>query len=211
MMRFTSFASGVCARLAVLCVALLVPLAGCSPKEEAVPPPNPTEVSDSAIGHYCGMLLVEHLGPKGQVHLASQPGKPVWFSSVRDTLTFMRLPEEPRDIVAVYVNDMGRSSHWDQPDAGAWVAADQAWYVIESDQAGGMGAPEAVPFSQREAADKFQSQHGGRIVRLADVPDEYVLGDPGVPAPADSSHEGEVQVPRVPAAPVESPPTGEAK
>jgi copper chaperone NosL len=165
-------------RLHHLSVALLSLLlvAGCE-RESARPsqPPPPAEVTAEATGHYCGMLLGAHEGPKGQVHLASR-NEPVWFSSVRDTIAFMRLPEEPRDIAAAYVNDMGLSQHWAQPDAGAWVDARKAWFVIESKLKGGMGAPEAVPFSDAEAAEAFRALHGGRVVRLADIPDGYVLG-----------------------------------
>jgi copper chaperone NosL len=132
-------------------------------------------VHAEATGRYCGMLLNAHEGPKGQIHLASR-SQPVWFSSVRDTIAFTRLPEEPRDIRAIYVSDMARSKHYEQPDPGAWVDARQAWFVIESGMRGGMGAPEAVPFSDAPAAEAFRSRHGGRVLKLADVPDAYVLG-----------------------------------
>lgn len=145
------------------------------------PPPAPAEVSDEATGHYCGMLLADHEGPKGQIHLKSRDG-PIWFSSVRDTIAFLRLPEEPRDVAAVYVNDMGRASNWNQPEAGAWVDARAAWYVVDSSMRGGMGAPEAVPFATESAAEAFRATHGGRIVRLDDIPDAYVLGPVDLPS-----------------------------
>ena len=150
-------------------------LVACSPAPTPPAPPPPAELHAEAVGHYCRMLLVDHEGPKGQVHLASRK-EPVWFSSVRDTLAFMRLPEEPRDISAVYVNDMGRAKDWSQPEPGLWVDPRQAWFVIDSKQRGGMGAPEAVPFSSAAAADAFRTAHQGRVVRLADIPDAYVLG-----------------------------------
>lgn len=151
----------------------------------AATPPPPLEVQDEAVGHYCGMRLVDHEGPKGQVHLASRPA-PVWFSSVRDALAFMRLPEEPRDIVAVWVNDMGRARRWEQPEPGTWVEARQAYYVIESDMQGGMGAPEAVPFSDATAAEAFRTAHRGRVVRLDQIPDSYVLGPVRLPDAASA-------------------------
>lgn len=160
--------------LIVLAAFLAVGVAACGDRTPQAAPP-PVEVTADATGRYCGMLLAAHEGPKGQVHLGSQKG-PVWFSSVRDTLAFMRLPEEPRDITAVYVNDMGRSAQWEQPDPGAWVDPREAWFVIGSDVRGGMGAPEAVPFSQERAARAFQAKHQGRVVRLAEIPDAYVLG-----------------------------------
>lgn len=164
-------------------------LVGCGEEEPEVR--APLEVSDEATGHYCGMLLVDHEGPKGQIHLASQD-EPLWFSSVRDTIAFTRLPEEPDDIVAIFVNDMGRASDWAQPEPDTWIEARSAWFVIESERVGGMGAPEAVPFSEQSAAETFVEQHGGRLVRLDDVPEDYVLGSvelPGAEAPAEEAQD----------------------
>jgi copper chaperone NosL len=161
------------ARVVGLAILLLC-LTGCNREAPATAPP-PIEVSADATGYYCGMLLVQHEGPKGQIHLASR-AQPLWFTSVRDTIAFTRLPEEPRDVTAIYVNDMGRAPQWEQPGPGVWVDARAAWFVIESDMEGGMGAPEAVPFSEKGAAERFVLRHGGRIVQLTDIPDRYLLG-----------------------------------
>lgn len=155
-------------------LAMLI-LAACDKAAPPAPPPAPAEVSDEATGHYCGMLLADHEGPKGQIHLASRSG-PIWFSSVRDTIAFLRLPEEAKDVVAVYVNDMGRAQRWDQPEAGTWVDARAAWFVVDSSMRGGMGGNEAVPFSTGPAAESFRAKYGGQLVRLDDIPDAYVLG-----------------------------------
>ncbi len=167
--------------VASILVSALVGL-GLSACESDAPPPAPPPAAEApleATGHYCGMLLSEHSGPKGQIHLASRDA-PIWFTSVRDTIAFLRLPEEARDITAVYVNDMGRAREWDQPEEGTWVRLEDALLVIESDRVGGMGAPEAVPFSEQAAAEAYVREHGGRILRLADVPDDYVLGPVGM-------------------------------
>lgn len=161
------------ARGAILAGLLAVGLAACSDQKETAAVPPPQEVAE-AVGHYCGMLLTEHPGPKGQIHLESMLA-PVWFSSVRDAIAFMRLPEEPRDISVVYVNDMGRAKNWDQPEAGAWVEIGEAWFVIESNQLGGMGAAEAIPFGEEQQAQAFQAEHGGKVVRLDGIPDGYIF------------------------------------
>lgn len=171
---------------ALAAIALASMLVACDRSTRNAAAPSPTEVLAEATGHYCGMLLVDHEGPKGQVHLESR-AEPVWFTSVRDTIAFLRLPEEPRDIAAVYVNDMARARNWAQPEAGAWVDARAAWYVIDSPVRGGMGAPEAVPFSDRSAAEAFSARRGGRVVRLDGIPDAYVLG-PVAPAHGDERH-----------------------
>lgn len=157
-------------------------LAACDKAAPPAAPPPPAEVSDEATGHYCGMLLADHEGPKGQIHLASRTG-PLWFSSVRDTIAFLRLPEEAKDVVAVYVNDMGTAENWDHPEAGTWVNARTAWFIVDSDMRGGMGANEAVPFATEPAAEAFRAKHGGDIARLDDIPDSYVLGPVDLTSP----------------------------
>lgn len=151
-------------------------------EQESVEAPPPVEVVGEVTGYYCGMLLVEHGGPKGQIHLKSRD-EPVWFSSVRDTVAFTLLEEEPKDIVAIYVNDMGRATSWEQPEPGTWIEAGAAWFVVESRRMGGMGLPEAVPFGTEAAAEAFAAENGGRVVRLADISEDYVLGTPELPAP----------------------------
>ncbi|KAB0266827.1 nitrous oxide reductase accessory protein NosL [Microvirga brassicacearum] len=150
-------------------------LAGCNDRKEAAAPPPAHELTATAIGHYCGMNVIEHSGPKGQILLASRKD-PVWFSSARDTLSFTMLPEEPKDIRAIYVSDMGKAETWEKPGANNWIDARQALFVIESRMKGGMGADELVPFSERNAAETFVSRNGGRVVSFAEVPKDYVLG-----------------------------------
>jgi copper chaperone NosL len=100
----------------------------------------------------------------------------VWFTSARDTLAFTMLPEEPKDISAIYVSDMGRAPDWGRPGTENWVDARKALYVIGSSRRGGMGAEEAVPFAERAAAERFAAENGGRVVAFGEVPRDYVLG-----------------------------------
>lgn len=151
----------------------IVGLAGCN-EEVALAPPPPHELTPAAIGHYCGMNVLEHAGPKGQIILASRTD-PIWFSSARDAIAFTMLPEEPKDIRAIYVSDMAKAPSWEDPGANNWVDARQALFVIASRVKGGMGAPETVPFSSRAAADKFAGENGGQVVTFDDVPRDYVL------------------------------------
>ena len=151
-------------RRLLVAIAAVALLAGCSKQEARVVPAAHTLTAD-ATGHYCGMLLSEHAGPKGQILLEGQD-TPVWFSSVRDTLTFLNLPEEAKNIAAVYVSDMAKAGSWEQPGADNWVIAGDAFFVIGSDRQGGMGGQEAVPFSTEAAAQAFIQQYHGRMVRL---------------------------------------------
>ena len=47
-----------------------------------------------------------------------------------------------------------------------------------------MGAEEAVPFSDQGAAEHFAAEHGGRVLRMAELPRDWVLGDVGGAAEA---------------------------
>ena len=157
-------------------------LAACD-EEEAAPPP-PQELSGSEISHYDQMIVVDHRGPKAQILLESRE-KPVWFSSVRDAFAFHLLPEEPRDIAAIYVTDMAQAETWADPGPGVWIEAREAHFVIGSDMRGGMGAEEPVPFGTEDAAATFAAEHGGEVVGFEEVPEDYVLGATAEPMQMD--------------------------
>ena len=160
-------------RIVITALAALL-LTACQESESKVVPPA-IAMTEEALGHYCQMDLSEHDGPKAQIHLVGHD-HPVWFSQVRDAIAFTRLPEETADVAAVYVSDMGKAPSWADPGIDNWVDAEKALFVIESRSRGGMGTPEAVPFSEEQAAEKFVADNGGRIVDLAGIPDDYVLG-----------------------------------
>lgn len=164
-------------------------LAGCNDQKAAEAPPPPQELTQAAMGHYCGMNVLEHPGPKGQIILASRL-QPVWFSSARDTLSFTMLPEEAKDIRAIYVSDMGRAPSWEEPGSANWIDARKASFVIGSRMKGGMGADEAVPFSERSAAERFVSENGGRVVAFPEMPKDYILGSGAGPAEPDDGEGG---------------------
>lgn len=161
---------------AVLILVLLL-VAGCREDPAAVTPPPPQEISAGATGRYCGMALSEHDGPKAQILLKSQ-SEPVWFSSVRDVFAFTLMPEEPKDIAAIYVHDLARAKDWNQPEAGMWVEARRAFFVLGSRKDSAMGAPEAFPFSEETAARAFAAAHGGRVVRFGEIREDFVFGNP---------------------------------
>lgn len=154
-----------------LCAALA--LAAC--KEDAAKPAAHT-LTEAAVGHYCGMMLTEHAGPKGQILLKGSD-EPVWFSSARDTIAFTLLPEEPKDIAAIYVSDMGAAPSWAEPGADNWTDARTASFVIRSDAEGAMGGAEAVPFADKARAETFAKEHGGAVVAFDAIPHDYILGE----------------------------------
>lgn len=156
--------------IALALVALM--LSGC--KEELAERPLPVTMTAEAVGHYCQMDLLEHPGPKAQVHLSGLPD-PLFFSQVRDAIAYQRMPEQSHAIAAIYVSDMGAAPSWEAPGADNWIAAETAVYVVGATVAGGMGAPELVPFADRAAAEDFVVRNGGEILSLLSVPDEKVL------------------------------------
>lgn len=179
---------------ALAVVAVLALLAGCTGKEE-VPPPAPFALTDEAMGRYCGMNVLEHAGPKGQIILTHLPDEPIWFSSARDAIAFTMLPDEPKNIAAIYVSDMAVAPSWEEPGAENWIDARTAFYVIGSAMRGGMGAPEAVPFSTAAAAEAFAQANGGEIVGFSDMPSDYILGTGPGEADAAPGHDATTPAP----------------
>jgi copper chaperone NosL len=170
-----------------LIVATLLPavlLTACGDGRELATSPDPAPLDRDAVGRYCQMVVADHPGPKAQIFL-DDGSPPLWFSSVRDGIAFTLLPEEPKNVVAFYVNDMSDTS-WERPDDSTWIAAGDAWFVLGSSQAGGMGAPEAVPFVSEPEAKAFAAAHGGEIMRLDTIPGDYILGAvPSSPMPSE--------------------------
>jgi copper chaperone NosL len=159
--------------LAFLMAALLAGMtAGCNDQNVATPAPQ--EITEGVQAEFCGMALTEHPGPKGQLFLRGQD-KPLWFASVRDTFAFAMLPEMPKNIAAIYVNDMGRVRNWARPEPAMWVEARSAVYVIGSRHRTGMDTDEAVPFGDPAAARQFAAENGGRVVSYQDMPHDYVF------------------------------------
>jgi len=146
----------------------------CSDRQPATVP-APQELTRDAVGYFCGMTVLDHKGPKGQVFLSDRE-QPLWFTSVRDTIAFTLLPGEPKNIAAIYVTDVGRAS-WDRPEPGTWIDARRAFYVVGSDRLGGMQAPELVPFASRADAERFVQRHGGRTYPFAAIPRQSVLDE----------------------------------
>jgi len=169
---------------AVLVAAVLaLSLAGCK-DEKTGEAPKPIEPTTASIAHFCNMPVLDHPGPKGEIFLKGKT-EPVWFASARDTIAFTKLPEEPKEIAAIYMTDMGKAEGWLKPEPGGWIDANAAWFVLGSSYDGGMGGREAVPFARQEDAGRFIARFGGHLARLAEVPEEYVLGPD--PSPAEQA------------------------
>jgi len=159
-------------------MALGFGLWSCGPDERTAEMPPPREISADAIGHFCGMALTEHPGPKGQIFVDGRE-EPFWFASVTELIAFTLLPEESKRILAMYVTDMSGAVNFDVPASGNWIDAKTAHFVIGSELQAGMGAREAVPFSAPADAKAFVAANGGQIVSFGQVPEDYVLSYDG--------------------------------
>jgi copper chaperone NosL len=159
----------------LLMLGAAMALAGCDDDADSDAPAARALELD-AVGQFCGMSLGEHPGPKGQIFVRDRPD-PYWFATVRETVAFTLLPEAPKAILAIYVSDLARSKDQDQPEA--WVLAKSAWFVIDSRRRSGMDTPEAMPFGDEAAGHRFAAANGGRVVRLADIPQSYIFAGGG--------------------------------
>lgn len=161
-------------RFSIALVVAAVLLTACSEKE-ILEKPEPQSLTREAVGYFCGMIVADHEGPRGQVILQDRTDA-LWFSSVRDTLAYTRLPEEVDPVAAIYVSDISHAESWEHPGAEAWVEIHDAVYVVGSTRKGGMGAPEIAPFSDRSDAKLFIERFGGELLTLSEVPDDALLG-----------------------------------
>ena len=158
----------------VFAVTLTLGLSACM-EEEIAELPMPALLTQEPVGYYCSMTVADHKGPKGQIWLKSKD-QPIWFSSVRDTITFTLLAEEPKDILVIYVTDMSTDDSWGNPKDYKWIDINTAHFVTGSFRAGGMGAPEPVPFASMESAKTFVLRHGGEVVAYSTIADGSTLG-----------------------------------
>ncbi|MBE1281780.1 MAG: copper resistance protein CopZ [Rhodobacteraceae bacterium] len=138
-------------------------------------PPDPVEMTETALSFFCQMNIAEHGGPKGQIHLDGYPA-PLFFAQARDLVAYLKSPERDAKITAIYVSDMGAAESWQTPGRSNWINAETAVFVVGGNVAGGMGAPEIVPFGTSEAAEVFAAKYGGQVMPLTDIPDDAVLG-----------------------------------
>ncbi|TRD23225.1 nitrous oxide reductase accessory protein NosL [Palleronia caenipelagi] len=144
-------------------------------REEVATVPDPTPLTEEALSYFCQMNVLDHGGPKAQIHVDIYEA-PMFFAQVRDGIAYLRSPERDGRITAIYVSDTGSAADWDVPQSLPWITAEDAVFVIGSDRPGGMGAPELVPFASEADAAAFIADHGGQAVALDAIPDDAVTG-----------------------------------
>ena len=138
-------------------------LAACGDdKPTAAAEPIATIPAD-ARDYFNQMGVTDTGGSKGQVR-RSDSGETLWFDSVRTTLTYLRLPETANEPLTAWV------SAYDNP--AQWLATDQAWYVQTADAPQLIGKDDYLPFADQAAAEKFASEHQGKVLRTGDISEQ---------------------------------------
>ena len=140
-------------------------LAGCGDKAAEQQSLAPVEIDRSTSCELDGMLLADYPGPKAQIHYAGQE-KPSFFCDTIELFNTLLAGEQVRAVRAVYVQDMGKAD-WNEPKRH-WIDAKTAVYVLGSKRHGSMG-PTIASFAQEADAAKFAGEHGGKVLRFADI------------------------------------------
>ncbi len=110
--------------------------AGCF-KEDEAEKPLPVELNRNHACRVCGMIGVDFPGAKAQIHYKNI--KVDSFCGTLDIFSFYLQPDRPRNIAAIYVNNMGP-----------------------------MGEA-LVPFLDLKDAETYVKKHGGKIYRFDEV------------------------------------------
>ncbi|MBL4661348.1 MAG: nitrous oxide reductase accessory protein NosL [Alcanivoracaceae bacterium] len=163
----------------VLLLIIISLLVSCSNDPQAIQKPDPIKLGRDDVGYYMQMIVADHAGPKAQLWLSDQ-SKPLWFVDVRDAILFKRTPEEADNISAIYAHDMAKNPDYNNVK-DIWLDIEQAFFVIGSQRKGGMGMPEAIPFSEKHSARDFVAKYGGEIIdSINQISTEYLTSIPGM-------------------------------
>jgi copper chaperone NosL len=158
--------------LARASLAVLLLIAGCTAQPGTV---QPQEITKATVCSLDGMLLMDHPGPKGQVHY--DQGPPDFFCDTKEMFAIYLRPEQRKRVVGVFTQDMGKAD-WSRPE-GHWIDAKAAFYVFGSTLHGSMG-PTVASFAREEDAQAFAKKNGGRVLRFENVTLDLVALDGGV-------------------------------
>jgi len=118
--------------------------------------PDGSKLDGSLLCPVCNMRV--DAGNIGIAAVVMDNGKVIPFDGPGDLFRFVLAPGkygfDPGRIKYVFVTDYERKT---------LIDAKKGFYVVGSDLSGGMG-PEAIPFSTKEAAEKFKADHKGKEV-----------------------------------------------
>ena len=162
-------------RLAALLMLAALTLVACGDPARSTTAPAAQAIGEDTRCSQTGLYLADHAGPKAQLWLAGHDAPEFHVDTVQ-MLHFLLLPDPGRTVLGAFVQDMA-GQDWYAPD-GAWIDARSAWYVHGTTPIGPMG-PTLVPFAQRADAEAFAAEHGGELLRFADIDPDRVPLDGG--------------------------------
>lgn len=146
-------------------VGAVLGLTGCGRQGDDAVTVAAVDFGEGTVCSLDGMVLADYAGPKGQIHFAGK-AEPVYFCDTVELLAELLQPEQVRKVAAVYVQDMGKTD-WERP-RGQWIDARTALYVHGSRRHGSMG-PTIATFALEPDARKFVGEHGGTVLRFAEI------------------------------------------
>lgn len=130
-------------------------------------PAAPAVAQEITAGTSCsldGMTLADFPGPKAQIHYAT--GAPDYFCDTTEMFSIYLQPEQKKTITGIFTQDIAKTD-WEKPQ-GNWIDAKLAFYVLGSKKTGSMG-PTLASFSNRQDADKFAKEFGGKVLSFDKV------------------------------------------
>ncbi len=149
-----------------------------------LPKEAPRPVPADARCPVCGMFPART--PKWAAQVLYRDARAHFFDSPVDMLVFLaNVPGFSRehareDVLSTWVADAG---------TGAWVAAEQAWYLHGSDALGPMRTGDLAAFSTREAAQRVAGQRGGKVLAYGEITPAIIKSLSGTRSHAMHKHD----------------------
>ena len=130
------------------------------------------DVPQDAKCPVCGMFVAKY--PKWAAEITYADGKKVYFDGVKDMMKFLFKSEilvttidTTQKITSIFVTDYYTTQK---------LEAKKVWYVVGSNVFGPMGH-ELIPFGDRDDAESFRKDHGGKmVVEFAQITPALIKG-----------------------------------
>lgn len=162
-----------------LLLAAVFFITGCDESKKTSTAHIPEEITSADECHICGMNIVHFPGPKGQAFIRHQHSA-LKFCSTVELFGWLLQPDTPAILDKAYVHDMGAATAWKKPDEQHYVEVTKAWYVAGHNQYGAMG-PTLASFKEKQQANIFIKQHGGRLLGFSEIDLKVLLNLQQIP------------------------------
>jgi nitrous oxide reductase accessory protein NosL len=158
-------------------------VAGCLSGSGGGDVPEPVALTGNKQCELCGMIIEQHPGPVGQLFYEDEGPDhegPAWFCSGWETFKYQFDRREMGwKLVVGYMTDYasvdydlyedgGNTFITAHVEASAFARLQDLYYVVGTPIRGAMGE-DLIPFSERDAADSFATDHGGEVYEYGDV------------------------------------------